>query len=191
MLAAPLAAAPVQLVGRRLSGPLDPLALFAALPGARERMLWEDKDGRTLLMAQAALRAECRGESVVLRALSANGESLLGSAAAFAADHVIVRQQRELTLRFPGSTSLDPQQRLLAPAPLHALRALLRSGPAGDDPFALTAMGVIAFDHAGLGEELPDNPEDPLGFPDYLFWVPEKTSSWQLGCGPCRPVDAR
>jgi anthranilate synthase component 1 len=43
----------------------------------------------------------------------------------------------------------------------------------GDPAFTVGALGIVAFDYSALGEDVPDNPEDPLGFPDFVFWVPD------------------
>ncbi len=161
------------IVQRRLSGRLDPLGVFAALKPSEpaERLLFEGKDGPTLLMQAAAVRAECRGDTVTLHALTPNGESLLRTIAAQAGESTTGGL---LVLHFPASRSHDAAERLLAPTPLHALRLTLQAAmPKADDPFAVAALGVIAFDYAAIGEDLPPNPEDPLAFPDYLFWVPE------------------
>ena len=173
------------LIQRRLPNSADPSTLYAALGAGPDTALFEGLDGPALLMHRAAIRAECRGEHVTLHALSANGESLLGSIGAALASHVVEGVGPALTLRFPISRSLDSEQRLLAPSPLHAIRSLLRLAvPHGEEPFAATALGVIAFDYAGLGEDVPDNAEDPLGFPDYLFWVPDSLLLFEDGMPP-------
>jgi anthranilate synthase component 1 len=43
---------------------------------------------------------------------------------------------------------------------------------------------VVAFDYSARGEEMADNPEDPFGFPDYLFWVPETLVLFEPGTAP-------
>lgn len=164
------------VVQKRLEQRLDPIAAFAALQleSRGERALFEGKDGLTLLMQDAAVRAECRGEQVTLRSLSANGESLLAAVQSEFAEWLVASEAAVLTLRFPSNQSLCADERLLAASPLHALRTLLKCLlPGCPDGFGAALIGVVAFDYAALGEDLPDNPEDPLGFPDYVFWVPE------------------
>jgi anthranilate synthase component 1 len=141
--------------------------------------------GPALLMHHAAVRVECRGDQVRLQALSANGESLLASLRPALGDRVTGASGPILTARFPLSRSLDSEQRLLDPSPLEAIRALLRSAlPDGEEPFAALALGIVAFDYAGLSEDLPDNAEDPLGFPDYIFWVPDSLLLFEAGMPP-------
>lgn len=160
-------------VGRRLTGKLDPLATFAALKPdvPAERLLFEGKDGPTLLMQAAAVRIECRGETATLAALTPNGRSLLRTIAVqLGAD----ADGGTLALHLPPSRSHDAEERLQAHTPLHALRLLLRNVMSqSDDPFTVAAVGIVAFYYAAITEDLAPNPEDPLGFPDYLFWIPE------------------
>jgi len=173
------------VVQRRASKQLDPFVLYVELGNQPDTALFEGTDGPTLLMHRAAVRAQCRGEQVTMQALSANGESLLATLGSALAQNVISSDQAALVLRFPLSRSLDAEKRLIAPSPLHAIRALLRSAmPIGEEPFAAAALGVVAFDYAALGEELIDTLEDPLEFPDYLFWVPESLLVFEPGTPP-------
>jgi anthranilate synthase component 1 len=172
-------------VQRRLSVQLDPFALYRRLGARPDTALFEGMSGPTLLMQRAAVQAECRGDEVRLLALSANGESLVAALARAVPDHVVAGEAGALVLRFPASDSLDAEQRLMAPSPLCAIRSLLRSAmPDGGDPFAAAALGVVAFDYAARGEEMADNFRDPLGFPDYLFWVPETLVLFEPGAAP-------
>ena len=161
-----------RLVQRRLDAPLDPLAFYAAVSGGGTRPdtgLFEANDGRTLVMAAAAVRATARDGRVTLEALSANGGALLAEVAR----RIGVTSSDPLVLNFHPTASADAEERLAAPAPLHALRALLAAAGAPSDPFGALLLGVSSFDQAGFGEDLPAPHSDPLGFPDYLFWVPE------------------
>jgi anthranilate synthase component 1 len=131
------------------------------------------------------VRAECRGEDVILHALSRNGGSLLELVAAALSGSVVDASADRLHLSFPHSRSLDLEARLRAASPLQAIRSLLRSGAADSgEPFAALGLGVFAFDYAALGEDLPDNPEDPLGFPDYVFWIAESLVLFEAGSPP-------
>jgi anthranilate synthase component 1 len=158
-----------RVLQRRLAAPVDSLALYAALTdGGRRRdtVLFEGADGTTLVMSRAAVRAECRGGEVRLVALTPNGIALLDLLGAGGAG--------ELILHYPEPETADEEQRLLGPRPLHALRRLLaEAGAPASDPFGACVLGVVAFDHAAFGEAMPPPQDDPLPFPDYLFWVPE------------------
>jgi len=161
-----------RLVQRRLDAPLDALAFYAAVSDGGTRAdtgLFEANDGRTLVMAAAAVRASARDGRVLLEALTANGTALLAQVARRAG----VPASDRLVLDFEPSNSVDAEERLAAPAPLHALRALLAAAGTPSDPFGALLLGVSSFDQAGFGEVLPPARSDPLGFPDYLFWVPE------------------
>ncbi len=161
-----------RLVQRRLDAPLDPLSFYSAASDGGVRPdtgLFEANDGRTLVMAAAAVRATARDGRVTLEPLSANGTALLTELATRAG----VAACDPLVLEYQPSDSVDAEERLSAPAPLHALRVLLGAAGSPSDPFGAMLLGVSSFDQAGFGEELPAPHSDPLAFPDYLFWVPE------------------
>lgn len=174
---------------RRLEPAADRLDLYAALTdGGRRRdtMLLETLAGPSLILDRAALRIECRGGAVLLTRLSPGGAPLLRAVERALAQQIEARSGDELRLRFDRSDSDDAQQRLLAPSPFDALRAL--AGGIGsatpEEPFTLALLGIVAFDHVDLFEDLPANPEDPLGFPDFVFWVAESLVVAEPGLAP-------
>jgi anthranilate synthase component I len=78
-------------------------------------------------------------------------------------------------LTFPRIVSADPAERLNSSSPFDLLRFLSAAAPdPSGEPFARTCLGVVAFDHVDLIEDLPANAADPIGFPDYLFWLAEE-----------------
>jgi anthranilate synthase component 1 len=146
--------------------------------------LFEGPDGSAMVVANAAVRAECRGGRVALKALSSNGRALLRSVESKAGEALDERSEDRLELVFPEPTTLDAEERLLAPAPLHALRDLLDAAGLRDDPFGAVVLGVVAFDQAAFGEDVPANAEDPTGFPDYVFWVADSLALFSPGAPP-------
>jgi anthranilate synthase component 1 len=174
---------------RRLGRKLDVLDLYEALSDGGQRAdtaLFEAPSGAALLMANAAIRAECRGGSVSLVALSSNGRALLRSIEPLAQDFVTDSTDDRLDLNFPEPTTLDAEERLMAPAPLHALRRLIEAAGVGssDEPFGAMVLGIVAFDQAAFGEDVVANPKDPTGFPDYVFWVPDSLVVFAPGSPP-------
>jgi anthranilate synthase component 1 len=170
------------LVQRRLERGFDPLAFHAAVSECGKRpdtALFEGNDGRVLVMAAAAVRATAHDGDVLLEALSTNGRALIEAVATRLGQCAGAK----LRLHFDPPASLDPEERLLAPAPLHALRALLRAAAPGiaGDPFAAALLGVSGFDQAGFGEQLPASASDPLGFPDFIYWVPDSLAVVEPG----------
>lgn len=188
---------------RRLSGAPDPLALYAALTDQGRRadsLLLESADAATglgeksILLPRTMLRLECRGRTVRVTPLSANGRALRdwmagadrGGPGRTEADGAgrgrtgadQSREGEELILRFPEPApgEQDEQARLRQPGPLDALRAAVLWPHLVSAPAALThlAAGVFAYDLVDLFERLPAPAADPLEFPDYLFWVPEQ-----------------
>jgi anthranilate synthase component 1 len=173
---------------RRLPSAPDPLALFAALTGAGRRadtMLLERNLGPTLLMDQAALRIETRGGEVALQALSAGGHEMLEEIRRHFPDRVAAAGTGVLRLLFPGVSGDDAEGRLLAASPLDVLRCLTGLGSASrEEPFTIALLGVSAFDQVDLFEDLPANREDPLGFPDSLYWLAESLIVFEAGAPP-------
>jgi anthranilate synthase component 1 len=178
-----------RVLQRRLGRKLDVLDLYEAVSDGGERAdtaLFEAPSGAALLMANAAIRAECRGGAVVLNALSPNGRALLRSIEPLAQDFVTGSTDDRLDLNFPEPTTLDAEERLMAPAPLHALRRLIEAAGVGgsDEPFGAMVLGIVAFDQAAFGEDVVANAEDPTGFPDYVFWVPDSLVVFAPGSPP-------
>lgn len=174
---------------RRLGQAHDRLALYAALTdGGRRRdtMLLETLAGPSLIMDQAAVRIECRGLAVTLDALTAGGRAVLRAVGAGLAHRVEAQSDDRLALRFPAPQGDDAEARLLAATPFDALRAIV-SGLRSDspeEPFTLACLGVVAFDHVDFLETLPPSAEDPLGYPDYLFWLAESLVVAEPGLAP-------
>jgi anthranilate synthase component 1 len=170
-------------VQQRLREPLDPLAAYAAVVRCgHETALFESPEVATVLMANAAVRVECRGSAITLDALSGNGRSLLNMLKAELCGFVQSATAKQLVLRIDPPAELDALRRLEAPCPLDAIRSALRCAmPPGEEAFAALALGIVAFDFALVGEDVRGNAEDPLGFPDYLFWIPESLLLFENG----------
>jgi anthranilate synthase component 1 len=189
MSAPRLGAAAALALCRQLPGALDPLDLYAALSdGGRRRdtMLLERPVGPALLLDKAALRVECRGHDVRVDALSEGGGNLLTALAAHMPERVVEEAPNRLLLRFPPIDSPDLEQRLRAPSPFAVLR-FLASGldvASAEEPFTVAALGIVAFDHVDLLETLPPAAEDPLGFPDFVFWLAESLILFEPGSRP-------
>ncbi len=179
------ASTPVQ---RRLSKSIDPLDLYREISGGGERpdtALFEGADGLTLLMARAAVRAECVGDQVLLRALTTNGQALLDAVRSVRPDRLRSESTDMLEFRFPDPSSLEPDDRLVAPSPLHAIRSILAAAkPSHAEPFAALALGVVAFEHGAFGEKLPEQRDLGVPFPDYLFWIPDSLILFEPGAPP-------
>jgi anthranilate synthase component 1 len=183
-------ASPAQALAlqRRLPSAPDPLALFAALTDQgrrRDTILLERNVGPSLLMDKAALRIETRGQDVTLEALSAGGRQVLGQLRRHFRDHILSDEAGTLHLVFPRMSGDDSEARLLAPSPLDVLRCLTGLGSAShEEPFTIALLGVSAFDQVDLFESLPANQDDPLGFPDSVYWLAESQIVFEPGAVP-------
>lgn len=166
----------------------DPLSLYAALSENGERegcIFFEQADGPAFILDSAALRIECRGEEVELAAISANGRRLLLVIAGRHASHLISKDAERLRFRFPKIDSPDCEDRLKGASPFDMLRVLtVGLGQEGSEPFGCLSLGVIAFDHADLFETLPEAAENPLDFPDFLFFLAESLIAFEPGKKP-------
>lgn len=174
---------------RRLYRTADSLALYASLSerGARtDTMLIETLAGPSLILDQAALRIECRGCEVRIDALTSGGAALLDSLQQHFADREPKRNGPLLTLRFPPPSGDDANARLVAPSPFDVLRALSTEmgNETPEEPFTLALLGAVAFDHVDLFEDLPAAAQDPLDFPDFLFWLAESLIVVEQGQAP-------
>lgn len=187
MIAPPARRGEALALSRRLDRAPDPLALYRALSdnGARkDTLLFETADAesgapaRSFVVAAAALRAIYRGGRVQVEALSAGGVNALEAiAAGFEGSAALVdRTERGLTFAFPrADEGAEDEERLKAPSPLDALRAMTTrfQVAAEGGPHALFCAGVFAYDLLDSFERLPAAAADPLGYPDYAFWLAE------------------
>jgi anthranilate synthase component 1 len=136
-------------------------------------------------MDQAAVRIECFGHRAILSALSEGGRNVLASIAERLPESIIEQDDSALTLEFPRSVSVDAEERLMAPSPFEALRAAIGlSSLSPEEPFTLACLGVVAFDHVDLFEDLPEAAEDPLNFPNFIFWLAESLIIFEPGAKP-------
>jgi anthranilate synthase component 1 len=174
---------------RRLSRTSDRLALYAALTDGGRRtdtLMIETLAGPSLIVEQAAVRIESRGQQVTLAALTPRGRNVLEAVGRSLGHVVTERSEALLRLAFPRTQSEDAETRLLAPSPFDALRAVtagIRS-ETPEEPFTLALAGTVAFDHVDLFEDLPAPAEDALGFPDFIFWLAESLVVVEPGLAP-------
>lgn len=161
---------------RQLPGTHDPLELYRKLSGngAPNSLLFENAAGQAMILAAGAVRITCRDGEVVVATIGDGGPDVIEALAGKLGDRVEARGNGELRLRYQRSTSSDLEERLLAPSPFDVLRALTRfpsSSP--EEKFTILCGGVVSFDHVDLFEELPQPASDPLGYPDFEFWLGE------------------
>lgn len=170
--------ATARAVTRRLPAPVDLLSLYAKLSDQGRRpdtAMIETVAGRSIILDQAAVRIECRGGDVVVDCLTPGGRPIFDLIGHRLAERLVSTDEDRLTLHFDRSEETDAEQRLLAQSPFDVLRTIV-NGFASDTPeeaMTICLVGVIAFDHVDLFEELPQNVEDPIGFPNFIFWLAE------------------
>jgi anthranilate synthase component I len=173
---------------RSITTAATPQLLHLALTEGGNRadtLLFERSGGPTLLMDRAAVRVECRGQRVVLTALSRNGSLAIEAVSRRLADRILSIEPGKATFEFPKASSDDLADRLTAPSPLDALRELLAfEVQSSHEPFTMTLVGVSAFDQAALFEDIPDGQDDPLDFPDYLYWLAESLVIFERNAPP-------
>ena len=99
-----------QALTRRLPRQVDLLALYAQLTegGTRpDTMLLETQAGASILLEQAAVRIECRGQEVVLDALTANGTAVLRIVEEVLGHSISDRSPERLVLGFERTQEVD------------------------------------------------------------------------------------
>lgn len=161
----------------------DALNCFARLTATSECALLlesaeiDSKDNlKSLLLIDAALRLECNDQTVTIRALSANGESLLGYLSSRLQSLAQVEQHSgalQVTFSRPALL-MDESSRLLAPNPFSVLRTVQQELSChSDEPFAVFLGGVIGYDMVATVEQLPEVPSTANKCPDYVFYLAE------------------
>ena len=168
-----------------LPGTPDPEEVYRTLVPERraEGVLLESGDvaeGRpvkSLVIHRAAVKIEARGPTVSMAAKSAQGAAVIEVLGAHVREASVVRpntERAEFTFAFPRDEP-EETRRLFAPNVLEALRAVLRLRVRGLDPAeAVMIAGVFAYDLVEQFEPLPEADSDPLSFPDFVFWLPER-----------------
>jgi anthranilate synthase component 1 len=178
-----------QALTRRFPRQVDLLALYAQLTdgGARaDTMLLETQAGASILLEQAAVRIECRGQQVTLDALTANGVAVLRIVEGALAHVITGRMPERLVLSSDRTREVDTAKRLLAASPFDALRAIVSAirSDTPEEPLTVCLVGMVAFDHVDLFEDLPRQPEDPTELPDFVFWLAESAVIAEPGLFP-------
>ena len=162
----------------------DPLAAFAHLCGNSSNALLlesaeiESKDDlQSLLMVDAALRMECRGNRVEITALTDNGASVLPLFATQSPVglNVIDSGESHVILECDDAASdLDEDSRLKAASVMDALRIVVNKiTPIRQHPHAVFLGGVFAYDMLAGFEKLPIVAEGENDCPDFVFYLAE------------------
>lgn len=143
---------------------------------------------KSLLLIDPSLRLVCRGQQVVITALTLNGQSILHWLATQFPPSVNVTQMTatvataeqanmQLVLEFPApaepNATLCEQTRLLALSNLEPLRQLQKLTTNSSHPFALFLAGVFAYDLIASMENLPAVAEGANQCPDYHYYLAE------------------
>jgi anthranilate synthase component 1 len=162
----------------------DPLAAFAHLCGNKNNALLlesaeiDSKDDlQSLLMVDAALRMECRGNRVEVKALTGNGASVLPLFVDHAPDGLHIKERTDTSITLvcdEADGELDEDSRLKAASVMDALRIVINKiTPIRQHPHAVFLGGVFAYDMLAGFEKLPNVAEGENDCPDFVFYLAE------------------
>ena len=162
----------------------DPLAAFAHLCGNKNNALLlesaeiDSKDDlQSLLMVDAALRMECLGNRVEVKALTGNGASVLPLFVEHAPDGLHIKERTDTSITLicdEADGELDEDSRLKAASVMDALRIVINKiTPIRQHPHAVFLGGVFAYDMLAGFEKLPDVAEGENDCPDFVFYLAE------------------
>ncbi|MEC8639167.1 MAG: anthranilate synthase component 1, partial [Pseudomonadota bacterium] len=162
----------------------DPLAAFAHLCGNKNNALLlesaeiDSKDDlQSLLMVDAALRMECRGNRVEVKALTGNGASVLPLFVDHAPDGLHIKERTDTSITLvcdEADGELDEDSRLKAASVMDALRIVINKiTPIRQHPHAVFLGGAFAYDMLAGFEKLPDVAEGENDCPDFVFYLAE------------------
>lgn len=162
----------------------DPLAAFAHLCDNKNNALLlesaeiDSKDDlQSLLMVDAALRMECRGNRVEVKALTGNGASVLPLFVDHAPDGLHIKERTDTSITLvcdEADGELDEDSRLKAASVMDALRIVINKiTPIRQHPHAVFLGGVFAYDMLAGFEKLPDVAEGENDCPDFVFYLAE------------------
>ncbi|MEE3222413.1 MAG: anthranilate synthase component 1 [Pseudomonadota bacterium] len=162
----------------------DPLAAFAHLCGNKNNALLlesaeiDSKDDlQSLLMVDAALRMECRGNRIEVKALTGNGASVLPLFVDHAPDGLHIKERTDTSITLvcdEADGELDEDSRLKAASVMDALRIVINKiTPIRQHPHAVFLGGAFAYDMLAGFEKLPDVAEGENDCPDFVFYLAE------------------
>jgi anthranilate synthase component 1 len=163
----------------------DPLLAFQYLcQGRSNNLLLESAeidskdDLKSLLLVDAAIKLECRGQQVYCQALSDNGHAVLPMFDKYCpvgVTHEYDSKNGLVTLTFPApDAELDEDRRLKAPAVFDALRLITNKITAiRQHPHAVFLGGALAYDLLASFEKLPEVEESSNSCPDFVFYLAE------------------
>ena len=173
----------VASIAMQLAYQSDALHCFEALTAQSDCALLlesaeiDSKDNlKSLLLIDAALRIECNDQHVAIKALSANGATLLPYLAAkLQADAAVALSAETLDVTFSRPALLQEESaRLQAPNPFTVLRTLQQQLRCqSDEAFAVFLGGVIGYDMVATVEQLPEVQSVDNQCPDYVFYLAE------------------
>lgn len=173
---------PLNVLNRTVPYTQDPTDLFHTLCADKnDSLLLESaeidskQNLKSLLLVDAAVRIECRGEAVTLSAQSDNGHALLRHILANLRSSLSYHVQGDsVTITFPTPCdTLDEDSRLREASSFDALRLIQHSFDlAGHDKYALFIAGLFAYDLVANFEPMA-HVESRDNCPDYVFYVAE------------------
>ncbi len=183
-----LAAGAILPLVRRMPVVPDPLGLFGALTQngtTKNVLLLESADAatgagqRSILIPRSAVRMTCRGRTVRVTALTANGRAFVEWFRS-AIDPLLTTTDdgHTLIVTYPAPAE-GPQSdadRIGAVSPLDALRTAA-FGPtlvSAPNEICHLVAGIFAYDLIDLMERLPPARAPGLDTPDFEFWIPEQ-----------------
>lgn len=160
----------VTAISKRLAGRYDPVELAGRFESP---FFFRRMGGRALILIDSALAFDATGGSARIEAMSEGGRLLLTVIAGAHSANLVESDQDIATFAFARSDDPDEAVRATAPTALDLLRTMVSTLTSvhPDEPFALTALGVVGFDHVDMLETLPPRPEGR--FPDLLFQLAE------------------
>lgn len=158
----------------------SPLSLYAALDKSNSLLLEsaeiDSKDNvKSIILVDAALRIECQGRQVHIRALSNNGKQLLEHLASKVQNCSTTLDDSLLTLEYiANDCEQDEYSKLKADNAFSALRTCINEIKRNSDtPFSIFLAGVFAYDMVANFEQLSSVPNDCNTCPDYVFYLAE------------------
>jgi anthranilate synthase component 1 len=178
-----------QVLLRNVARCPDPIEAFVACCGGADRLgtaLLETAEvpdaastaGKSFIVARSALRIRCRSGEVQVRALDRNGSSLLPwlESRLEGVDR-LAREGDVLRCSYAPLRGGSEEERLKAPSPVDVLRRLLFGliDRVEQPSAAPTLVGTFAYDLLESFEPLPTGQQDPLAWPDYEFFLPDRT----------------
>ncbi|MCO7223102.1 anthranilate synthase component 1 [Pleionea sp. CnH1-48] len=174
----------VQTLSRRVSMPFEVSRAFETLTKEQDTpcalletaSISTKEHTKSVMMLSAALQVRCTFEQVLVTALNANGEQLLGNLQSLFDESELSQHQLHIRISHQSlHQEVDEFKKLHSASVFDVLRNIMSLVQSQSiDDYSTLLIGTFSFDCYELFESLPSLPADSNDFPHYDFFLADQ-----------------